>query len=151
MEDWFVPQYVSPVVDMSTSSLAVPRISLYRLPNATFELRVHLHLSHAAHAARLTADSIELTPHGDQLLVSGSVIPHVESYCHGYPYNRESIPQGTLVWTDQPCGQFGRSVDLGLAPGTEVCTLSVCVSTVLTDSCAHSTSFSTDASNAGTM
>ena len=133
MEDWFVPECVSPVVDMSTPSLSVPRISLYRLPNATFELRVHLHLSHSAHAARLTAENIELTPHGDQLLISGSVMSHVEGYCHGYPYNRGSIPQGTLVWTDQPCGRFGRTVDLGLAPGTEVCALSTFVVMSVTD------------------
>ena len=37
----------------------------------------------------------------------GHVKPHPDAY-------------GTLVWTDQPCGRFGRDVDLGLSPGTEV-------------------------------
>ena len=37
----------------------------------------------------------------------GYVKPHPDEY-------------GTLVWTDQPCGRFGRDVSLGLSPGTEV-------------------------------
>ena len=37
----------------------------------------------------------------------GFVKPHPDEY-------------GTLVWTDQPCGRFGRDVRLGLSPGTEV-------------------------------
>jgi hypothetical protein len=42
------------------------------------------------------------------------------------------VSQGTVVWTDQPCGRFGRSVPVGLNPGTEVCSCSYSCSARLT-------------------
>ncbi|KIM71965.1 hypothetical protein PILCRDRAFT_747139, partial [Piloderma croceum F 1598] len=87
----------------------VPQISLYRLQNAVFELRVHLYLPHNAYLA--VAD-VELTRHGDCLLVSGNVSPYAGGDCFHWS-------QGTVVWTDQLCGRFGRTIPMGLSPGTE--------------------------------
>ena len=107
--------------------LTLHRISLYRLQNAVFELRIHLHLSHVSHTAYLATANIELTHHGDCLLVSGNLPPYVrgDHYGHGHEhvYWDKVVSQGTIVWTDQPCGRFGRSVPIGLRPGTEVCSL----------------------------
>jgi hypothetical protein len=107
--------------------LTLHRISLYRLQNAVFELRIHLHLSHVSHTAYLATANIELTHHGDCLLVSGNLPPYVRGDYYGHGHEHVSwdkvVSQGTIVWTDQPCGRFGRSVPIGLRPGTEVCSL----------------------------
>ena len=113
-------------------------ISLFRLPNATFELRIHLHLPCSAFSSAeslLAKADVELTPNGEHLLVSGSVRSTVgmgvaagaEQYAygcaHGGPAKSHPDTHGTLVWTDQPCGRFGRGIPLGFSPGTEVCPL----------------------------
>jgi len=105
------------------------RISLFRLPNAIFELRIHLHLQHTAHlpyaveCAPTVAD-LELTPNGEYLVVSGTVRPcTVGGAYHGHagPATFYTLnDKGTLMWTDQLCGRFGRSINVGLKPGTEV-------------------------------
>ena len=99
------------------------RISLFRLANAIFELRIHLHLSHhySPHSGDAVIDDVELTPNGEYLLVSGSVQPSVGGGAYtdiGAADNMND--KGTLMWTDQPYGRFGRSVHVRLSPGTEV-------------------------------
>ena len=102
-------------------------ISLFRLPNATFELRIHLHLPCSPFSSvesPLAKADVELTSHGEHLIVSGISRPHVgagvgRAYGDSY-FKLHPNAYGTLVWTDQPCGHFGRDVRLGLSPGTEV-------------------------------
>ncbi|KAF8522800.1 hypothetical protein JB92DRAFT_3267661 [Gautieria morchelliformis] len=112
----------------------VPSISIFRLPNATFELRIHLHLSYTGSAASSAAGAlavadVELTPNGEYLLVTGTIRPSaaLRTGAEPYPYacantglaDFHQPAHGTLVWTDQPCGRFGRDVRLALSPGTE--------------------------------
>jgi hypothetical protein len=124
----------------TTSTTNVPTahvcsISIFRLPNAIFELRIHLHLPFAGSAASaagaLAVADVELTPNGEYLVVTGSVRPSVATGTgadpHGCACAKTGLAEfhpdahGTLVWTDQPFGRFGRNVSVGLNPGTEVC------------------------------
>ena len=79
------------------------RATVIRFPNSTFEARIHLPGA-AAH--------IDVVPHGNFLLVTGSLTPRVRADSEG----RVS----TLLFSDQPCGVFGRDIPVNLAAGTEV-------------------------------
>jgi len=85
----------------------VPRATVIRFPNSTFEARIHLPGA-AAH--------IDVVPHGNFILVTGSLTPRVRPDSEG----RVS----TLLFSDQPCGVFGRDIPVNLAAGTEIVVLS---------------------------
>ncbi|KAF8522862.1 hypothetical protein JB92DRAFT_2886520 [Gautieria morchelliformis] len=124
-------------MDYSALEPFVPSISIFSLPDAVFELRLHLHLPHAGSAAAsspaddLAVADVELTPNGEYLVVTGIVRPSAAmgtgAGAEPYPYacaktglaEFHQAAHGPLVWTDQPCGRFGRDVRLGLSPGTE--------------------------------
>ena len=57
---------------------------------------------------------MQIVPHHDYFMISGVLAPRVRMNSAGV---------GILMWTDQPCGKFGRDVGINLAPGTEVCTI----------------------------
>ncbi|KAF8522803.1 hypothetical protein JB92DRAFT_1665743 [Gautieria morchelliformis] len=105
----------------------VPRISIFRLADAIFELRIHLYLPHTIHAphavhSALTVADVELTASGEHLVVSGTLTPCVRGIYHARADNIKSEPsqgQGSLLWTDQPCGRFGRNIPVSLSPGAE--------------------------------
>ena len=79
------------------------RATVIRFPNSTFEARIHL---------PGTAAHIDVVPHGNFLLVTGSLTPRVHIDSEGRA--------NTLLFTDQPCGVFGRDIPVNLAAGTEV-------------------------------
>ncbi|KAF8522798.1 hypothetical protein JB92DRAFT_3094144 [Gautieria morchelliformis] len=84
-----------------------PRATIIRYPNAVFEARIRLPGA-AAH--------IDVVPHGNFVLVTGSLAPRVRTDAEGKPSN--------LVFTDQPCGVFGRDIPVNLTAGTELIVLS---------------------------
>ena len=88
----------------STSS----RASVVRYANSIFEARIHLPGA-AAH--------IDVVPHENFILVTGSLAPRVQIDAEG--------KASTLVFTDQPCGVFGRDIPVNLTAGTEVCSIAV--------------------------
>ncbi|KAF8522806.1 hypothetical protein JB92DRAFT_1666249 [Gautieria morchelliformis] len=82
----------------------VPKISLYRTAAAIFELHIHL-------SSTVYASDVQITPHGNYFTISGALTPRVPMDSAGR--------LGRLMWTDQPCGRFGRDVNINLSPGTE--------------------------------
>jgi hypothetical protein len=80
-----------------------PRATVTRYVNATFEARIHLPGA-AAH--------VDVVPHDNFVVVTGSLAPRVRTDAEG--------KASTLVFTDQPCGVFGRDIPVSLTPGTEV-------------------------------
>ena len=81
------------------------RVSLYRTAAAIYELLIHF-------SGTVSPYDVQIVPHHDYFTISGVLAPRVR---------RNSAGVGILVWTDQPCGKFGRDVGINLAPGAEVC------------------------------
>ena len=79
------------------------RASVVRYPNGTFEARIHL---------PGTAAHIDVVPHDNFILVTGSLATRARIDSDGKP--------SILVFTDQPCGVFGRDIPVNLTAGTEV-------------------------------
>ncbi|KAF8529778.1 hypothetical protein BU17DRAFT_79893 [Hysterangium stoloniferum] len=80
----------------------VPQISLFRHPEATFE--VHLHTPGVI-------SNVAIVPHGEYLSISVWADPRV--------YFDANCGQGSLLWTDQPYGWFARDVPFKIPEGTE--------------------------------
>lgn len=74
-----------------------------RYPNGTFELRLHVHG---------VPSDVQLVAHDNYVLVTGRIVPRARIDAQG----RVS----TLLWSDYPCGYFGRDIPLNLNPSTEV-------------------------------
>ncbi|KAF8522861.1 hypothetical protein JB92DRAFT_2886515 [Gautieria morchelliformis] len=94
-------------MEFTTANPFVPKATVIRYANATFEARIHLPGA-AAH--------IDVVPHDNFVLVTGSLAPRVRADAEG--------KASTLVFTDQPCGVFGRDIPVSLTPGTELIVLS---------------------------
>jgi len=59
---------------------------------------------------------IDVVPHENLILVTGSITPRVHTDSEGRV--------NTLLFSDQPCGVFGRDIPVNLAAGTEIVVLS---------------------------
>ncbi|GJJ14152.1 hypothetical protein Clacol_008412 [Clathrus columnatus] len=84
----------------------VPRSSIIRFPNGIFEIRLHVHG---------VASEVQLVAHDNYVLVTGRLAPRARIDALG----RVS----TLLWSDYPCGYFGRDIPLNLNSATEVLVL----------------------------
>jgi hypothetical protein len=107
--DPFVPTYVlhtaMSVAEFGHETCVLStRISLYRTAAAIFELHVHF-------SSTVSPSDVQIVPHGNYFTISGVLAPRVR-------WNSAGV--GILMWTDQPCGKFGRDVGINLSPGTEV-------------------------------
>ncbi|KAF8522802.1 hypothetical protein JB92DRAFT_3094147 [Gautieria morchelliformis] len=94
-------------MEFTTANPFVPKATVIRYPNATFEARIHLPGA---------AANIDVVPHDNFVLVTGSLAPRVRTDAEG--------KVSTLVFTDQPCGVFGRDIPVSLTQGTELIVLS---------------------------
>ncbi|GJJ07991.1 hypothetical protein Clacol_002198 [Clathrus columnatus] len=74
-----------------------------RFPNGIFEIRLHVHG---------VASEVQLVAHENYVLVTGRLVPRARVDAFG----RVS----TLLWTDYPCGYFGRDIPLNLNSATDI-------------------------------
>ncbi|GJJ07992.1 hypothetical protein Clacol_002199 [Clathrus columnatus] len=113
LENPFVPEYAALIKSTKTFTLTRGsndyRVSMFLHAGAIFELRIHL--------CGLVSD-VDIVPYADRLLVSGNAQPRIQLYQTDYHTNY-SRGGGSLVWSDQPYGRFGRDVPAQIKPGTE--------------------------------
>ncbi|GJJ13147.1 hypothetical protein Clacol_007398 [Clathrus columnatus] len=84
----------------------VPRASVIRFPNGIFEIRVHI---------QGVASDVQLVPHDGYVLITGRVAPRARIDANG--------TTSKILWTDYPCGYFGRDIQLRVGPNTEIVVL----------------------------